>query len=271
MLRIALFLALVAGASASSDYSGKATCALLLTDAYCRSVTYAAAATGKAPSDYCSCSNENKAQFGAGRCLDNTTYPAQSKGCFFSRFSNACSFADDGLQLNMDSWVTTEQAKCTAENSTGDGLTETDCKGTTGPCTWSKPAGNADGTCLAYTDSYVATATGKGATAVQLAHLKLFMHDYDTCGPLGTDAATCNANKNCVYNTNTSTCVTGIYYLVSALDSGGCTTEAAELSKLHNFDVATANAIAAPVSGAASFSSLAVVVSALVAALSLIA
>ena len=56
--------------------------------------------------------------------------------------------------------------------------------------------------------------------------------------------------------------------VVHILDSGGCTDEAAEVGKLYDVDVAQANAI---VSGAAGFSTFAVVVSALVAALSLIA
>ena len=153
-------------------------------------------------------------------------------------------------------------------NTTIEGKDETKCKAIAG-CIYTKPAGVAGGSCYPNTDSLLATATGKGATALQLAHVKQSMHNENVCGPIAKDEATCNADLRCAYNKAVKTCKASIFYLVHTLDSGGCTTEAAAMAKLYDTDVATANAIST--SGAAGFSSLAVVVSALVAALSLIA
>ena len=257
MLRIALFLALVAGASASSDYPGTATCALLTKYVKCQMITWAAAAADTSSSTYCSCN-----PLVTGQCTDTTAIPAKSVGCALD--DSDCELADKtGIQTNVQQWWSEAQKSCFNDG----GQDETKCNGIVG-CVYTKPAGVTGGYCYATTDSLVATATTKGATAVQLAHLKLDMHKESVCGPISKDEATCNANPQCLYNTKDNTCKTSIFYLVHILDSGGCTDEAAEVAKLYDVDVAQANAI---VSGAAGFSTFAVVVSALVAALSLIA
>ena len=257
MLRIALFLALVAGASATSDYPGTATCALLTKSAYCDMVTWVAAAADTSPSTYCSCSPEV-----TGQCTDTAAIPAKSNGCALDAGDNTCGFNDNNLDTKVFTWMTDDQKKCT------NAADEAACTAIAG-CIYTKPTGVTGGTCQPTTDSLVATATGLGATALQLAHLKLDMHSTNTCGPLAKDEATCNANLQCAWNKNDKTCTTSLFYLVHSLDSGGCTTEAAAMAKLYNVDVAQANAIST--SGAAGFSSFAVVVAALVAALSLIA
>ena len=96
--------------------------------------------------------------------------------------------------------------------------------------------------------------------------VKQSMHNENVCGPIAKDEATCNADLRCAYNKAVKTCKASIFYLVHTLDSGGCTTGARYGQAGHNVDVAQANAIST--SGAASFSSFAVVVAALVAALS---
>ncbi len=257
MLRIALFLALVAGASATSDYPGTATCALLTKYSKCQMITWVAAGSDTSPSTYCSCN-----PIVTGQCTDTTQIPAKSVGCALDN-NGDCELADKtGIESNVQQWMSDDQKKCLS-----DGTDETKCNAIAG-CVYSKPAGVAGGYCLPTTDSLVATATGKGATAVGLAALKLELHKDSVCGPISKDEATCNANLQCAYNTKDKTCKTSIFYLVHILDSGGCTDEAADVAKLYGVDVAQANAI---VSGAAGFSTFAVVVSALVSALSLIA
>ena len=257
MLRIALFLALVAGASASSDYQGTATCALLTKYAKCQMITWVAAAADTSPSTYCSCS-----PFVTGQCTDTTEIPAKSVGCALD--NGDCELTDTtGLETNIMQWWSDAQKSCFK-----DGTDETKCNAIAN-CVYTKPAGVAGGSCYPNTDSLLATATGKGATALQLAHVKQSMHNENVCGPIAKDEATCNADLRCAYNKAVKTCKASIFYLVHTLDSGGCTTEAAAMAKLYNVDVAQANAIST--SGAAGFSSFAVVVAALVAALSLIA
>ena len=259
MLRIALFLALVAGASASSDYPGTATCALLTNFSKCKSVQYTASVADSAVANYCSCPGGSPVD--STKCTDTATIPAKSAGCALS--DGDCEMVDTtGLEANIPQWWSDAQESCGK-----DGTDETKCNAIAG-CVYTKPAGVTGGNCNPTTDSLVATATGKGATAVELAHLKLELHKENVCGPISKDEATCNANAQCLYNTADKTCKTSIFYLVHSLDSGGCTTEAADMAKLFSIDVAQANAV---VSGAAGFSTFAVVVSALVAALSLIA
>ena len=258
MLRIALFLALVAGASATSDYPGTATCALLTKSNWCDVIDYAAAVISADPSGYCSCTPLDVLQ-----CADTAKLPAKATGCAMD--SGNCNLLDTtGLDSKILSWMSADQKKCIDE-----GTDETKCKAIAG-CIYTKPAGVAGGSCYPNTDSLVATATGKGATAVQLAHVKQSMHNDNVCGPIAKDEATCNADLRCAYNNLVKTCKASIFYLVHTLDSGGCTTEAAAMAKLYNVDVAQANAISST-SGAAGFSSFAVVVAVVVAALSLIA
>ena len=268
MLRIALFLALVAGASAT--YPGTATCALVTKQAKCDQVNFNAAATEANPNLYCSCAGNGNQEI-TNQCLDTANAPAKTTGCAMNNGTpNICALSDStGLDTKMLEWLSDDQKKCNAVNDAAANYVadETKCKAVAG-CVYSKPAGVTGGVCYPNTDSLVATATGKGATAIQLAHLKLDNTEI-ICGPLAKDEATCNANVRCSFNKNTKTCLPSINYLVHLLDSGGCKDEAAAMAKVYNIDVATANAVVG--SGAAGFSSLAVVVSALVAALSLIA
>jgi len=265
MLRIALFLALVAGASAT--YPGTATCALVTKQAKCDQVNFNAAATDADPKLYCSCSGNGNPEITL-QCLDTANAPAKTNKCAMNNGTpNICALSEStGLDTKISEWLSDDQKKCSALNGEN-GADETKCKEIAG-CVYTKPASVAGGYCYPTTDSLVATATGKGATAIQLAHLKLDNTEI-ICGPISKDEATCNANVRCSFNKNTKTCLPSIYYLVHLLDSGGCKDEAAAMAKVYSIDVATANAFMA--SGAAGFSSLAVVVSALVAALSLIA
>ena len=90
-----------------------------------------------------------------------------------------------------------------------------------------------------------------------------------TCKPLYKDAATCNANAKCYYNTVTKKCTGSVAYWVANLADAGCTTEAEAVAT--SYDTTVAASQAAVASGAAGFSSGAVILSALVAALALVA
>ena len=90
----------------------------------------------------------------------------------------------------------------------------------------------------------------------------------DVCTVVSKDKATCNADARCTWNFDEE-CVPSVNARINNLVEGGCNTEADTMAKA--FGTTTVAATAAVASGAAGFSSLAVVVSALLAALSLIA
>ena len=85
MLRIALFLALVAGASAT--YPGTATCALLKKSNYCDMVDWVAAAADVTTSLYCSCT-----PLDVLKCANTAEIPAKDNGSRMD--SGSCTLND---------------------------------------------------------------------------------------------------------------------------------------------------------------------------------
>ena len=248
MLRIALFLALVAGASAAT-FPAVVNCTTLAMDNTCDGVT----ATALVASTQTTCSS--------------LVAPAKDNNCMYDGTDKACNYQGGGLDLKNSEWMTDDQAKCFAGDSTTD--TKAKCTAIAG-CVWIAKGGDdaaAGSSCGYPLAGLEATANGKSATAVQIAYIRQsFMADI--CTGVAKDKATCDADARCRWNFD-GNCVPSVHALVNNLVEGSCNTEADTMAKA--FGTTTAAATAAVASGAAGFSSFAVVVAALVAALSLIA
>jgi hypothetical protein len=173
---------------------------------------------------------------------------------------NACS-SSTANRHNAQDWATTEQKAC------GDKTTEATCLPTTS-CTWIATSA-ATNECAVNTDSLIATLVAASGTTAQVAYTKSQFELDETCKPLYKDAATCNANAKCYYNTVTTKCTGSVAYYVANLAEAGCTTEAEAVATSYGTTVAASQAAVA--SGAAGFSAGAVILSALVAALALVA
>ena len=250
MLRIALFLALVAGASAET-FPAKVNCTSLAMDNTCEAVE--AAALTAATSTTCT----------------SSVAPAKDNKCVYDSSEKSCGYQnpDNGLNIMYTKWFTAEQQACFGSDTI---LNKTNCKAKTG-CVWIAKGGNetAEGSyCYVPNDGGLeATASSKGANKLQMAFVRQNFF-WAICDAIAKDKATCNADARCTWNFD-GKCVPSVNNLINNLVEGGCTTEADTMAKA--FSTTTAAATAAVASGAAGFSSLAVVVSALLAALSLIA
>ena len=247
MLRIALFLTLVTGASAA--FEAVVNCTVLAKDNSCNAVT--ASALAASTSTFCT----------------SLVAPAKDNNCLYDGTDKKCNYQGGGMDLKHTEWMTAEQKACYAGDSTTD--TKAKCTALTG-CYWIAKGGDdtaAGSSCGYPLAGLEATANGKSATAVQIAYLRAsFMED--VCTVVSKDKATCNADARCTWNFD-GKCVPSMNAQINNLVEGSCNTEADTLAK--TLGTTTAAATAAVGSGAAGFSSFAVVVSALVAALSLIA
>ena len=232
---LAVFVALIASAQAALP---TVTCADYQKDSGCATV-------GAVFGTSTACTTIANAGGAAGTC---------------SWSDNACSAGSSANRHNALDWATTEQKAC------GDKTTEATC-GTTS-CTWIATSA-ATNECAVNTDSVIATLVAASGTTMQVAYTKSQFELDTTCKPLYKDAATCNANAKCYYNTVTSKCTGSVAYYVANLAEAGCTTEAEAVATKYDTTVAASQAAVA--SGAAGFSSGAVILSALVAALALVA
>ena len=193
------------------------------------------------------------AVFGTELACTSTANAAGAAGtCSWD--DNACNAGSSANQHNGADWATTEQQNC------GDKTTEATC-GTTS-CTWIATSA-ATNECVINTDSLIATLVAASGTTVQVAYTKSQFELDETCKPLYKDAATCNANAKCYYNAVTTKCTGSVAYYVANLAEAGCTTEAEAVATKYDTTVAASQAAVA--SGAAGFSSGAVILSALVA------
>ena len=239
---LAVFVALIASAQAAVVLP-TATCANYLKKSYCGSV------------------NSLIATAAAGAAACPLASDSLSTSCTWD--GEECSYSSASDPTLGSGWKTDEQTACSTKT------TEADCLPTSA-CAWIKyGAADNQAACKATEASLVATLTGTtGATTAMIEYLK-----YDTismtCMPLYKDSATCMANPKCTYYPVAESCGASINFLISNLDAAGCGTEATSMATKYGTTVATANAVVA--SGAAGFSSGAVILSALVAALALVA
>ena len=198
--------------------------------------------------------------FGTSAACTGTANAAGAAGtCYWNSGDSTCTAASSNNDLNHADWLTTEQQACDGKT------TAADC-GTTS-CTWIATSA-ATNECTQNPDSVIATLVAASGTTAQIAFTKSRFID-TTCKPLYKDAATCNANAKCYYNTVTKKCTGSVAYWVANLADAGCTTEAEAVAT--SYDTTVAASQAAVASGAAGFSSGAVILSALVAALALVA
>ena len=235
---LAVFVALIASAQAALP---TVTCADYQEDSGCATV-------GAFYGTSTACTTIANAGGAAGTCS------------WSSNDHNACSASSSANRHNGADWATTEQQNC------GDKTTEATC-GTTS-CTWIATSA-ATNECVINTDSLIATLVAASGTTQQVAYTKSQFELDETCKPLYKDAATCNANAKCYYNTVTTKCTGSVAYYVANLAEAGCTTEAEAVATKYDTTVAASQAAVA--SGAAGFSAGAVILSALVAALALVA
>ena len=235
---LAVFVALIASAQALPKY---VTCANYAAASYCDSINAVAtdASTGSA---MCPLASDD---------LSTT--------CSWYSGDGTCS-SSSAADLDSATWMTTEQQTCGGSGKT----TEATCLPTT-TCTWIKTGDNS-GQCGQNADAAIATLTGtSGATTIMIEFAK-YNFVTQTCKPLYKDAATCNANPLCTYRAVEKTCDASVNFHIANLNAAGCTTQAEAMATKRGTTVAAATA-----SGAAGFSAGAVILSALVAALALVA
>lgn len=239
---LAVFVALIASAQALPK---NVDCANYAAKSYCDSINALATdeTTGKAMCPL------------AGDDLSTT--------CSWDSIEGVCR-SSSKADVDPTTWMTADQKACGGSGKD----TEATCLPTTA-CTWIKTSDSA-GRCMQNADAAIATLTGTtGATPIMIEFARL---DFitTTCKPLYKDAATCNANPLCTYRAVEKTCDASVNFHIANLNSAGCTTQAEAMATKRKTTVAAATA-ATGVSGAASFSSGAVILSALVAALALVA
>ena len=238
---LAVFVALIASAQALPT---GVTCANYAAASYCDSINAVAtdASTGSA---MCPLASDD---------LSTT--------CSWYSGDGTCS-SSSAADLDSATWMTTEQQTCGGSGKT----TEATCLPTT-TCTWIKTGDNS-GQCGQNADAAIATLTGtSGATTIMIEFAK-YNFVTQTCKPLYKDAATCNANPLCTYRAVEMTCDASVNFHIANLADAGCTTEAEAVAT--SYDTTVAASQAAVASGAAGFSAGAVILSALVAALALVA
>lgn len=237
---LAVFVALIASAQAALP---TATCPNYLKKSYCGSI------------------NAKIATAATGAAMCPLAADSLSTSCTWD--GAECSYSSASDPILGSGWKTADQEACSAKT------TEAACLPTSA-CTWLKyGAADNQAACMASEASMVATLTGTtGATTIMIEYLKRDTIDM-TCMPLYKDSATCMANPKCTYYPLAESCGASINFLISNLDAAGCTTEATSMATSYSTTVAAANAATA--SGAAGFSSGAVILSALVAALALVA
>jgi hypothetical protein len=238
---LAVFVALIASAQALPT---GVTCANYAAATYCDSIS-AVATTSATGSAMCPLASDDL-----------------SATCSWDSSDGTCR-SSSAADLAEASWMTAEQQTCGASGKT----TEATCLPTT-TCTWFK-TGASSGRCGQNADAAIATLTGtSGATAIMIEFAK-YNFISQTCRPLYKDAATCNANPLCTYRAVELACDASVNFHIANLNAAGCTTQAEAMATKRGTTVAAATAATA--SGAAGFSSGAVILSALVAALALVA